>query len=73
MTQNRPPLLTYKDIAEYTGINVTSLRKRLCIGTMPQPDLRLSGSPVWYEATLALWLSTAAPGARPSTRKDHTK
>lgn len=71
MNQHRP-LLTYKDISDTTGIKVTSLRKRLCIGTMPGPDLRVGGSPVWYPETLASWLATAAPGARPSTRKDQS-
>jgi hypothetical protein len=64
-------ILTYKEIAGMTGIKVTSLRKRLCIGTMPKPDLRVGGSPVWYPETLTSWLSTAAPGARPSNRKDN--
>lgn len=56
-----------------TGIKVTSLRKRLCTGTMPKPDLRVGGSPVWYPETLDAWLRTAAPNARPQNRRENKK
>lgn len=66
-------ILTYSEIADRTGIKVTALRKRLCTGTMPKPDLRVGGSPVWYPATLESWLTTAAPGARPQNRRENKK
>lgn len=68
---NQRSILTYSQIAGQTGIKVTSLRKRLSTGTMPKPDLRVGGSPVWYPETLAEWLKTAAPGKRPTRRKEN--
>jgi transcriptional regulator with XRE-family HTH domain len=62
-------LLTYEDIAERTGISVGALRKRLAKGTMPKPDLRHGGSPVWFETTLALWMSTASHGDRTHAKR----
>lgn len=62
-------LLTYKDIAEDTGISVGALRKRLSTGTMPEPDLRHGSSPVWYADTLIDWIRNAGPGDRNHVRK----
>lgn len=66
-------ILTYADVTAVTGIKITSLRKRLCTGSMPKPDMRVGGSPVWYLSTLNAWLKTAAPGARPQNRKENRK
>lgn len=73
MTNDQRSILTYSEIAGMTGIKVTSLRKRLCTGTMPKPDLRVGGSPVWFPETLAAWLTTAAPNARPQNRRENKK
>lgn len=55
-------MLTYKDITKITGITVSALRKRLSLGTMPEPDMRHGASPVWNKSTLADWLRTAHAG-----------
>lgn len=67
------PILTYRDVSARTGIRVPALRKRLCTGTMPKPDLRVGGSPVWFPESLESWLTTAAPNARPQNRRENKK
>lgn len=55
-------LLTYNHITLLTGISTGALRKRLSTGTMPPPDLRHGGSPVWYPETLQPWLEKQRKG-----------
>lgn len=66
-------LLTYLDISRHTGITVGALRKRLATGTMPEPDMRHGGSPVWHRTTLVEWMRTASHGDRTYAKRNKDK
>lgn len=70
MPKKADRLLTYQDISDATGITVGALRKRKCLGTMPEPDLFLGGTPVWREGAIAAWLKRAAPSVRQPRRAE---
>ena len=49
-----PNLLTYKSIAEATGLTENNLRQYAHIGQLPEPDARAGTSPVWFDTNEAV-------------------
>lgn len=50
-------LLTYKDIAQLTGISETAIRLRVMRGTFPPPDEKPNRvTALWKESTVRRWM-----------------
>jgi hypothetical protein len=61
---NADELMTYRDIARWTGLTEVNLRNRLAQGRMPTPDGRVGEKPYWMETTIRRW----APNGHPDKR-----
>jgi hypothetical protein len=49
------PVMSYADVAKWTGLTEGALRLRLHAGRMPAPDGRVGQSPFWMAETIAKW------------------
>lgn len=50
--------LSYKELAERTGLPVATLRRYKRRGDLVEPDEYVGRSPVWKEATIEAWLTS---------------
>ena len=50
-------LLDIPAVAARRGCATSTIRSYLARGQMPPPDVRLSGVPGWYPATIEAWMS----------------
>ena len=48
-------LLTRKDVAEYTGLSIETIKKYRAIEKMPAPDCVFGRTPVWTQETIKKW------------------
>lgn len=49
------PVMSYADVAKWTGLTENALRMRKHEGRMPDPDGHAGQSPYWMAETIAKW------------------
>lgn len=54
-------VMTYRDVARWTGMTQVNLRNRLVHGRMPAPDGRVGEKPYWMEITIRRWAPHGHP------------
>lgn len=52
-----PELLDTAGVADLLGVKPATVRTYLMRGSIPEPDYRLSGRPIWLGATMRRWVS----------------
>jgi hypothetical protein len=64
-------VMTYREVAEHTGLTVNALHQRTHAGAMPAPDGRVGSTPFWMRETILRWAPNGHPDSRPRrTRSD---
>jgi predicted DNA-binding transcriptional regulator AlpA len=48
-------MLTRKEVAEYTGLSIETIKKYRALKTMPAPDHIYGRTPVWTVETINKW------------------
>ena len=63
--------MTLNDIAEYSGVKLSTLRSyhKQGQGGLPDPKATLAGRPVWERETIDHWLANRRGRGRPRTRR----
>lgn len=48
-------LLTRREVAEFTGLTLETIKTYRRDGVMPEPDLYVDRKPLWKESTIIRW------------------
>ena len=67
MTDEDDPLLSYREIAQRSGVSEGTLRNYRRRGYMPEPDVMLADRPRWRSSTIQVWMHRRAVGANTSS------
>lgn len=65
VTMTRTEWVDIAQVAELAGVKVPTIYQHRKRGTMPEPDARLGGVPVWKRRTIEKWIATRPSGGRP--------
>lgn len=49
--------LSLKSISRLLDVNTTAIRRRICDGKFPKPDVRRGRIALWKASTIAAWLA----------------